>query len=82
MRKVIIILATILCFSFLGMSIGLASDNNPRHGLNPVQKINPDAPRFQNLTAIEHSTPSFQKPAADIMQVATPTTLLPPTYFC
>ncbi len=78
--KLIIAMLTLgLLFSF---SSAVLSSETPHTGLNPLEKVNQDAPRFQNLAAIEHSTPSFQKPAADIMQVATPTTLLPPTYFC
>ncbi|MEW5923975.1 MAG: hypothetical protein AB1746_08315, partial [Candidatus Zixiibacteriota bacterium] len=79
-RKLIIAMLTLgLLFSF---SSAVLSSDSPHRGLNPVEKVNQDAPRFQDLAAIEHSTPAFQKPAADLMQIATPTTLLPPTYFC
>ncbi|MEW5925112.1 MAG: PQQ-binding-like beta-propeller repeat protein, partial [Candidatus Zixiibacteriota bacterium] len=81
-RRVLALIAAILCLSLMAMSTVFGTDDNPRHGLNPVQTINPDAPRFQDLTAIKHSAPSFQKPASEIMQIATPTALLPPTYFC
>jgi len=50
--------------------------------LSPLEKVNPDAPRYQNLTAIEHSTPAFQKPADEVLALDMPTTLLPPQYFC
>jgi len=79
-RKLIIAVLTLgLLLTF---SSAVLSSDAPHKGLNPVEKINQDAPRFQDLMAIEHSTPAFQKPITEILQVETPSTLLPPQYFC
>jgi len=79
-RKLIIAMLTLgLLLTF---SSAVLSSDAPHKGFNPIERVNQDAPRYQDLSAIEHATPAFQKPTAEILQVATPTTLLPPQYYC
>ena len=63
-------------------SAAFSFDDAPKHGLTQMDKVNPSAARFQDLAVIERELPPFQKPANEILQLATPTTVLPPAYFC
>jgi hypothetical protein len=47
-----------------------------------VEKINPDAARFNDITAVPRHIPSFQKPATGIQELPEPTSILPPQYYC
>jgi len=74
----VLTLGLLLTFS----SAVLGNDVGTKHGLNPYERFNQNAPRTHDLTAIEHEAPAFQKPASGILQLETPTTMLPPQYFC
>nr|MBN2276845.1 PQQ-binding-like beta-propeller repeat protein [candidate division Zixibacteria bacterium] len=74
----VLTLGLLLAFS----SAVLGSDVGTKHGLNPYERFNQDAPRTHDMTAIEREAPAFQKPATGIMELATPATVLPPQYFC
>ncbi len=75
-------LSTIIAFFFF-LSLNLyGADNLPGRVLNPVEQINPDAPRYGLLKPIETTAPPFQKPSGELLNLGTPTTLTPPEYFC
>jgi len=78
---------TLLAIMFLAVLLSAAvpvwsTDPAPHQGLTPVPRINPDAPRYHDLAAVESEAPPFPKPAESILSLATPTVLLPPIYFC
>jgi len=66
----------------LSFSSAVLSSVAPHKGLNPIDRINQDAPRYQNLTAIEQAAPAFQKPTSSLQMLEVPTSLLPPQYYC
>jgi hypothetical protein len=47
-----------------------------------VEKINPDAARFNDISAVPRHIPSFQKPATGLQELPQPTSVLPPPYYC
>jgi hypothetical protein len=79
-RLLIAVLTIGLLLTF--SSAAISSNDAPKHGLQVIEKINPNAPRYSNLQVAERSTPPFQKPSPELFAVETPTTILPPQYFC
>ena len=74
----VLTLGLLLAFS----SAAISSNDAPKHGLNTYETTNPNAVRYQELSLIQHSTPTFNKPPSALEALPVPQAVLPPSYFC
>jgi outer membrane protein assembly factor BamB len=77
-----LIIAVLTLGLILAFSSAAISSDAPKIGLNRLETYNPDAPRLNQATAIEHSSATNQKPSNALNALQTPTRVLPPQYVC
>lgn len=80
-RLIIAVLTLGLLLTF--SSAAFSTDETPPVGkLEALEQVNTDAPRYSDLKPVLHDQPAYEKPAEDALTAITPTTVLPPPFFC
>jgi hypothetical protein len=81
-KKLLIAVLTLGLLLTLSGAAFSSNTSKPSSALEPVEKINPNNPRFNDLTEVPRNTPAFEKPAADLNPLDVQTSMLPPPYYC
>jgi hypothetical protein len=80
-RLIIAVLTLGLLLTFTGVAFSSDPDVTPIDGINPIVRINPDAPKFQDVKAYQQSE-NLDRPVANLHVVENPSAILPPNYYC
>jgi len=80
-RLIIAVLTLGLLLTFTGVAFSSDPDVTPIDGINPIVRINPDAPKFQDVKAYQQSE-NIDRPSASLRPIENPAVILPPNYYC
>jgi hypothetical protein len=80
-RLIIAVLTLGLLLTFTGVAFSSDPDVTPIDGINPIARINPDAPKFQDVKVYQQAE-NLERPSATLHPAEAPSKILPPTYYC